>query len=138
MAYSPLLSLDDLTIREWNELTSTIKKTINLCQRIDLLHVYPTELCPKKRNNWYLGTCNTAADKYKWRCRSFGTTPATSSSSIVEHTTNPPMQNEQEQNVITNTSPYKTAPSKFYNDSKVEVALARLDDVQNLIRCGSI
>ncbi|CAF3252875.1 unnamed protein product [Rotaria sp. Silwood2] len=66
------------------------------------------------------------------------TTPATSSSSIVEHMTNPPIQNEQEQNVITNTSPYKTAPSKFYNDSKVEVALARLDDVQNLIRCGSI
>jgi hypothetical protein len=52
--------------------------------------------------------------------------------------TNPPIENEQEQNVITNTSPYKTAPSKFYNDSKVEVALARLDDVHNLIRCDSI
>ncbi len=63
---------------------------------------------------------------------------ATASPSVVEHTTDPPIQNEQEQNVITNTSPYKTVPGKFYGDSKAEVALARLDDVQNLIRRGSI
>jgi NADH:ubiquinone oxidoreductase subunit B-like Fe-S oxidoreductase len=52
--------------------------------------------------------------------------------------TNPPIENEQEQNLLTNTSPYKNAPGKHYGDSKVEVALARLDDVQNLIRRGSI
>ena len=56
----------------------------------------------------------------------------------VERTTDPSIQNEQEQNLVTNTSPYKNAPGKFYGDSKVEVALARLDDVQNLIRRGSI
>lgn len=63
---------------------------------------------------------------------------ATASSSVVEQTTNPPIQNQQEQNEVTNTSPYTNAPGKFYGDSKVEVALARLDDVQNLIRRGSI
>ena len=63
---------------------------------------------------------------------------ATTASSVVERTTDPPIQSEQEQNVITNTSPYKNVPGKFYGDSKVEVALARLDDVQNLIRRGSI
>lgn len=70
--------------------------------------------------------------------RGAATAPATASSSVVEQTTNPPIQNRQEQNVITNTSPYKNVPGKFYGDSKVEVALARLDDVQNLIRRGSI
>ena len=68
--------------------------------------------------------------------RRAATAPA--SSSVIEHTTNPPIQNQQEQNVIENTSPYKNVPGKFYGDSKVEVALARLDDVQNLIRRGSI
>jgi NADH dehydrogenase (ubiquinone) Fe-S protein 7 len=71
--------------------------------------------------------------------RTAATAPApSSSSSVVEHTTDPPIQNEQEQNVLANTSPYKNVPGKFYGDSKVEVALARLDDVQNLIRRGSI
>ncbi len=71
--------------------------------------------------------------------RGAATAPApSSSSSVVEQTTDPPIQNQQEQNVIANTSPYKNAPGKFYGDSKVEVALARLDDVQNLIRRGSI
>ncbi|UJR21084.1 hypothetical protein I4U23_024184 [Adineta vaga] len=69
--------------------------------------------------------------------RRAATVPA-SSSSVIEQTTNPPRQNAEEQNLITNTSPYKNAPGKFYGDSKVEVALARLDDVQNLIRRGSI
>ena len=64
--------------------------------------------------------------------------PASPSSSVAERTTDPPIQNAQEQNVVTNTSPYTNAPGKFYGDSKVEVALARLDDVQNLIRRGSI
>lgn len=66
------------------------------------------------------------------------TAPATSSSKVTENTTYPPIQNQQEQNVVTNVSPYKTVPGKYYGDSKVEVALARLDDVQNLIRRGSI
>jgi len=70
--------------------------------------------------------------------RGAATAPATSSSPVVEHTTNPPVQNEQEQNTVVNTSPYTNVPGKFYGDSKVEVALARLDDVQNLIRRGSI
>ena len=63
---------------------------------------------------------------------------ASSSPSVVERTTDQPIQNEQDQNLVTNTSPYTNAPGKFYGDSKVEVALARLDDVQNLIRRGSI
>jgi NADH dehydrogenase (ubiquinone) Fe-S protein 7 len=70
--------------------------------------------------------------------RGAATAPAPSSSPVVERTTDLPIQNEQEQNVVTNTSPYTTVPGKFYGDSKVEVALARLDDVQNLIRRGSI
>ncbi len=70
--------------------------------------------------------------------RGAATAPATSSSSVVEQTTDPPIQNEQEQNVLANASPYKNVPGKYYGDSKVEVALARLDDVQNLIRRGSI
>ena len=70
--------------------------------------------------------------------RGAATAPARSTSATVEHTTDPPIQNEQEQNALTNVSPYKTAPGKHYGDSKVEVALARLDDVQNLIRRGSI
>jgi len=63
---------------------------------------------------------------------------AATASSVVEHTTDPPVQNEHEQNVLENVSPYKNVPGKYYGDSKVEVALARLDDVQNLIRRGSI
>lgn len=71
--------------------------------------------------------------------RRAATAPAPSSSSaVLEQTTNPPIQNAQEQTVVTNVSPYTNAPGKFYGDSKVEVALARLDDVQNLIRRGSI
>ena len=69
--------------------------------------------------------------------RGAATAPAPSSP-LVERTTDPPIQNSQEQNLVTNVSPYKNAPGKFYGDSKVEVALARLDDVQNLIRRGSI
>ncbi|CAF4501984.1 unnamed protein product, partial [Rotaria magnacalcarata] len=54
--------------------------------------------------------------------RGFATAPAPApASSAVEHTTS----NAQEQNVLANTSPYKNAPSKFYGDSNVEVALAR-------------
>ena len=69
MAYPPLPALDDLTIREWNDLTSTTEQTIDLCQRLGVLHVYPTEPCLKKHNNWYLGSCSKSIDKYKWRCR---------------------------------------------------------------------
>lgn len=69
--------------------------------------------------------------------RGAAATPAPSSS-VAERTTDPPIQNIQEQNVVINSSPYKNVPGKFYGDSKVEVALARLDDVQNLIRRGSI
>jgi hypothetical protein len=60
------------------------------------------------------------------------------SSSVLEPRTYSPIPNAQEQNVIINTLSYKTAPGKYYGDSKVEVALALLDDVQNLIRHGSI
>ena len=63
---------------------------------------------------------------------------ATAPAPTVERTTDSSIQNEQEQNTVINTSPYTNAPGKFYGDSKVEVALARLDDVQNLIRRGSI
>ena len=70
--------------------------------------------------------------------RTAATAQANASSNAVEQTTNPPIMNAQEQNVAVNTSPYTNAPGKFYGDSKVEVALARLDDVQNLIRRGSI
>jgi NADH dehydrogenase (ubiquinone) Fe-S protein 7 len=66
------------------------------------------------------------------------TAPTTSPSSVTERTTYPPVQKEQEQNVLTNVSPYKNVPGKNYGDSIVEIALARLDDVQNLIRRGSI
>ena len=69
MAYSPLPSFDDLTVREWNKLTDDTAKIIDLCQRIGLLHVYPTEPCPKLHNNWYLGSCSKSIDKCKWRCR---------------------------------------------------------------------
>ena len=43
MAYFPLPALDNLNVREWNELTLTNDKEIDFCQ-----HVYPTELCLKK------------------------------------------------------------------------------------------
>ena len=61
-----------------------------------------------------------------------------SSSPIVENKIDAPIENEQAQTVLANVSPYTTVPGKFYGDSKVEVALARLDDVQNLIRRGSL
>ncbi|CAF1345785.1 unnamed protein product [Rotaria sordida] len=69
MAYAPLPALDDLSNREWNELTSNLEKTINLCQQLGLLHVYPTKPCSKMHNNWYLGACSTALDECKRRCR---------------------------------------------------------------------
>ena len=69
MGYSPLPALDTLNVCEWNELTSTTEKTIDFCQQIGLLHVYPTELCPKNHNNWYLGACASSNDNWKWRCR---------------------------------------------------------------------
>ncbi|CAF5190855.1 unnamed protein product, partial [Rotaria sp. Silwood1] len=43
MAYSPLPALDNLTIREWHDLTSTTEQCINFCQRFGLLHVNPTK-----------------------------------------------------------------------------------------------
>jgi NADH dehydrogenase (ubiquinone) Fe-S protein 7 len=61
---------------------------------------------------------------------------AATATSTVDSTTNVSIQHEQ--NILSNTSPYKNVPGKAYGDSKVEVALARLDDVQNLIRRGSI
>ncbi|CAF0949004.1 unnamed protein product [Didymodactylos carnosus] len=60
------------------------------------------------------------------------------STTTVEPTTEPQIQAEQEQNVITNSSPYTLVPGKNYGTNKLEVALARLDDVANLIRRGSI
>ncbi|CAF3919068.1 unnamed protein product, partial [Rotaria sp. Silwood1] len=47
MAYSPLPALDNLTTREWHNLTSTTEQCIEFCQRVGLLHVYPTEPCKK-------------------------------------------------------------------------------------------
>ncbi|CAF4299930.1 unnamed protein product, partial [Rotaria magnacalcarata] len=41
MAYAPLPSLDDLNVREWNELTSTNEKIIEFCQQVGLIHVLP-------------------------------------------------------------------------------------------------
>ena len=49
MGYSLLPALDNLNVREWNELTPTNEKRIDFCQRIGLLHVYPIELCSKKQ-----------------------------------------------------------------------------------------
>ncbi|CAF2047827.1 unnamed protein product [Rotaria magnacalcarata] len=69
MAYAPLPSLDDLNVREWNELTSTNEKIIEFCQQVGLIHVLPTQPCPKNHTNWYLGACAAVADKWKWRCR---------------------------------------------------------------------
>jgi NADH dehydrogenase (ubiquinone) Fe-S protein 7 len=70
--------------------------------------------------------------------RSAATAQANATSSSVDSTTNFPVQNQQAQNVVAKYSPFKNVPGKNYGDSKVEVALARLDDVQNLIRRGSI
>ncbi|CAF3787679.1 unnamed protein product [Rotaria socialis] len=70
--------------------------------------------------------------------RGAATAPATASSPVVGQTTDSPIQKVQEKDALANVSPYKNAPSKFYGESNVEVALARLDDVQNLIRRGSI
>ncbi|UJR19732.1 hypothetical protein I4U23_022866 [Adineta vaga] len=69
MAYSPVPALDDLSVREWNNLTDNLEQIINFCQRVGLLHTYPIELCPKLHNNWYLGSCSKSIDKCKWRCR---------------------------------------------------------------------
>ncbi|CAF1350933.1 unnamed protein product [Adineta ricciae] len=69
MAYSPIPALDDLSVREWNNLTDDLAKTIGFCQRVGLLHTYPAEFCPKKHSNWYLGSCPKSIDKCKWRCR---------------------------------------------------------------------
>jgi NADH dehydrogenase (ubiquinone) Fe-S protein 7 len=70
--------------------------------------------------------------------RTTATASATASSTSAEQPLNSSIRNEQAQNIINNLSPYKNVPGKSYGDSKVEVALARLDDVQNLIRRGSI
>ncbi|CAF3713841.1 unnamed protein product [Rotaria socialis] len=69
MAYAPLPSLDDLNVREWNQLTSTNEKIIEFCQQVGLIHVLPTQPYPTNHTNWHLGACATAADKWKWRCR---------------------------------------------------------------------
>ena len=69
--------------------------------------------------------------------RSAATAPSPASSS-VESSSNAPLHQGAEQEALSNTSPYTNVPGKFYGHSKVEVALARLDDVQNLIRRGSI
>ncbi|CAF2855405.1 unnamed protein product [Rotaria sp. Silwood2] len=68
--------------------------------------------------------------------RGAATTP--SNSSTIQHTTNSSSQAASEDTVLTKVSPYKTVPGKNYGDTYAEVALARLDDVQNLIRRGSI
>ena len=69
MAYSLLPSVDNLSVREWNELRSANEKLIDFCPRIGLLHVCPTELYPRNHNNWYLADCASSNDNWKWRCR---------------------------------------------------------------------
>ena len=69
MAYPPLPNLDDLSVRQWTSLTEDLPKTIDFCQRVGLLHTYPTERCPKLHDNWYLGACSKSIDQCKWRCR---------------------------------------------------------------------
>ncbi|CAF1527545.1 unnamed protein product, partial [Rotaria sp. Silwood1] len=65
---SPLPALDDLTIHEWHNLTSTTDQCIEFCQHVSLLHVHPTKPCKKMHNNWYLGSSLTSNDQCKWRC----------------------------------------------------------------------
>ncbi|CAF3919487.1 unnamed protein product [Rotaria sp. Silwood1] len=69
--YSPLPALDDLTIHEWHNLTSSTDQCIEFCQHVSLLHVYPTKPCKKMHNNWYLGSSSTSNDQGKWRCSTY-------------------------------------------------------------------
>ena len=69
MIYSLLPAPDDLTIRERYDLTSTIEQIIGFCQRLQLLHVCPTESSTTKRNNWYLGSCSKSIERCKWGWR---------------------------------------------------------------------
>ena len=55
MAYALLPAPDNFTVRQWNDITSPTEQIIDLCQRLRLLHVYPTELCRRQHNNWQLG-----------------------------------------------------------------------------------
>ncbi|CAF1932474.1 unnamed protein product [Rotaria magnacalcarata] len=67
-----------------------------------------------------------------------GLTTASSNSSIIQPTTEAAKQAVREEATLTKIAPYKNVPGKHYGDGLAEVALARLDDVQNLIRRGSI
>ena len=85
MAFSPLPPLDDLTVREWSELTSTTGKCVEFCQRIGLLHVSPKETCTQGHNNWYLGSSSRSLDKCQWRCRSCKSTRTLRDGTFFSH-----------------------------------------------------
>ncbi|CAF3015397.1 unnamed protein product [Rotaria socialis] len=61
-----------------------------------------------------------------------------SNSSTIQPMTEAAKQAAREEATLTKIAPYKNVPGKHYGDGLAEVALARLDDVQNLIRRGSI
>ena len=69
MACTPLRPLDDLTLRQWHELTSSPAKCIDFCQNAGLVPINPKGKCPKGHNNWYFGSCSRSLDRCKWRCR---------------------------------------------------------------------
>lgn len=63
-----LSPLDELSIREWVELTTGQEKLIKFCQELGLLTCAPKEPCTSGHSNWKLAPYSRSLDEFAWRC----------------------------------------------------------------------
>jgi hypothetical protein len=69
MAYSPLPPLDNLSNREWVDLTGTQENLIKFCQTVGLLPSSMNEPCSQGHDAWQISRNSRACDQYSWRCK---------------------------------------------------------------------
>lgn len=65
---SSLPSLDDISNREWVELTTGQEKLIKFCQTLGLLPSIMKEPCSQGHTTWKIGVNSRACDQFSWRC----------------------------------------------------------------------
>jgi hypothetical protein len=63
-----LSPLDELSNREWVELTSGQEKLINFCQTLGLISWTTKEPCNAGHTNWKLAVYSRSLDEFAWRC----------------------------------------------------------------------
>lgn len=63
-----LSPLDELSNREWVELTTGQEKSMKFCQTLGLIARKPKEPCNSDHSDWKLAPYSRALDEFTWRC----------------------------------------------------------------------